>query len=108
MQKVVGISWLAAAALCGVLAFASNPAYYLWATVTLLFVGVAYANLAVPRNKRALVLGYVAAAVYGFVLGRTMFTGGRLTSAGVLAILVAVPFIGYFVWRLYKSESAAA
>lgn len=102
---MAGTSWLVAAALFGVLAFTSNPRYYPWATVTLLFAGLAYGNLMVARNKRALLLGYAAAAAYGTVLGRTLFAGGRLTHAGIFAVAVAVPFLGYFVWRLYKSES---
>ena len=107
MQKAVATSWLASAALFGVLGLVSNPHYYLFATVTLLFLGIAYANLSLSSNKRLLLISYLALAAYGFVVGRTLFGSGRLSSFGVFAILVAVPFVGYLAWRFYKSEAVA-
>jgi hypothetical protein len=108
VQQVVATSWLTSAALLGVLGLASNPDYYLLATVTLLFVAIAYANLRVLDNKRLLLISYLALAVYGFVVGRTLFHGGRLSSGGVFAIVVIMPVVGYLIWRLYKTEAAAA
>lgn len=108
MRDVVATCWVASAALFGVAGFLSNPGYYGWALVTLVFLAIAYSKLVVRRNKQLLLVGYVATAAYSFLVGRLLFGNGQLTNVGAFAILVITPVIGYLSWHLYKVEATAA
>jgi len=92
----------------GVVGFLSNPPYYLWAVVTLVFLAVAYVWSKRRTTKRVLIVGYGVAAIYGFIVGRLLFGAGQLTNGGVVAVFLAMLPISYLVWRLYKAEATAA
>ena len=108
MQNAVSTCWVASGALFGVLASLSNPDYYLGATVSLVFLVVAYRSFTVPNNKRILVISYIVLAIYSFAVGRTMFGGHQLTDVGVFAMFLTMAPVVYLAWRFYKTESAAA
>ena len=107
MRNAVAISWLTSATLGGVAATMSNPNYYLWSVASLLFFAVAYASLTLRKNRRMLVVGYVAVGAYSFIVGRLLFGHGQLTDGGVTAMLLVLPAIAYLPWRFYKTEAAA-
>jgi len=108
VKNAVAMSWLMSAALFGVVGFLSNPAYYLWAVVTLVFLAMACVWSKRRTTRRVLLVGYGVAAIYGFIIGRLFFGAGQLTNGGVVAVFLAMLPISYLVWRLYKAEAAAA
>lgn len=104
MNKSVASSLLAMHALGNVAAFLSNPAYYAWATFSVLSLAVC-CFLVDKQVARLVVLAYLAIGLYSFIVGMAFSEHGQLSGLGVFAIALVFPPVFYVVYRVYSSKS---
>jgi hypothetical protein len=108
MRHIVPTIWLVLSGLGGLAGFLSNPDYYVWVLIALVFVGIAYRDLRLKSNKQLLLISSGGIAIYSFSIGRLFFANHQLSDVGILCVLLVFPVMGFVVWRLYKSEVTAA
>lgn len=103
MNKSVASSLLVMHALGNVAAFMSNPDYYSWAFFSAPSL-LATCFLVNQQTAKLVALSYLAIGTYSFIIGRVFFHEGRLSDAGVVAMLPVFPIIIYAVFRAYSSR----
>ena len=89
----------------GTAGFLSNPDYYMFALAAFVFLLVGYDLLAMPRNKKLLLISYAATAVYSFVVGRFFFDGHWLDSVGLGLMCLTIPILSAVTLVIFFRES---
>lgn len=89
----------------GAAGFLSNPDYYPFALASLVALLISYDLLVEPRNKRLLLISYVATAVYSFMVGRFFFDGHQLDGVGLGLMVLALPILLVVTLLIFFRES---
>lgn len=102
--KLLPLVHVLLAALGGVVAFASNPDYYIWLLLPAAFFAVAY-KVVSSGNRKVLTISFVVIGLYSFAIGRMFYGGDALTDDGLVLLIATLPIAAFVIIRICVVEA---